>query len=307
MDAAVVTPLPIGPGTPGAALAIGTNPAYGTIDPYRMAWANLDEAVRNVVAAGADPDRISILDNFSWGNPRIPDRLGSLIRCTQGCHDAAVAYGTPFISGKDSLNNEYTGIDGDKHTIPGTLVISSLGIVPDVTQTVTSDLKESGNDLVIIGVTGNHLGGSALAARAGVGGGEAPEPVPAAPDGYRSLHLAIRRGLVQSCHDVSEGGIAVAVAEMAIGGGIGVRIDLAALPAAGPISGTAAAFSESSGRLLVEVRPGDTASLIETLGDYPIAKVGETMSGDTIALIGNGIEINTSIEAATAAWRGEIV
>ena len=159
-DAAVVTPLPVSPGTPGAALGIGFNPAYGAIDPYRMAWAAVDEAIRNVVAVGADPDRISLLDNFSWGNPRLPDRLGSLVRCTQGCYDAAVAYGAPFISGKDSLNNEYTGLDGKKHTIPGTLVISSLGIVPDVTRTVTSAFTGPENIVYVIGVTGNHVGGS---------------------------------------------------------------------------------------------------------------------------------------------------
>jgi phosphoribosylformylglycinamidine (FGAM) synthase-like enzyme len=97
-----------------------------------MAWAAVDEALRNVVAVGADPDQVSLLDNFSWGNPNLPDRLGSLVRCVQGCYDAAVAFGAPFISGKDSLNNEYTGADGQKHAIPGTLVVSALGIVPDI-------------------------------------------------------------------------------------------------------------------------------------------------------------------------------
>jgi phosphoribosylformylglycinamidine synthase II len=307
MDAAVVTPLPIQPGIPGAALAVGTNPAYGAIDPYRMAWANLDEAVRNVVAVGADPDRISILDNFSWGNPRLPDRLGSLIRCTQGCYDAAVAYGTPFISGKDSLNNEYTGVDGRKHTIPGTLVISSLGIVPDVDNTVTSAFKAAGNDIYVIGVTGNHLGGSALAARLGVAGGEAPEPVAAAPGGYRALHQAITSGLVESCHDVSEGGVAVAVSEMAIGGGIGARIDLAALPTTENVDGVAAAFSESLGRLLVEIRPGNASAFERAMAGYPTAKIGETAPGGALELEGRGITMTTDVDAATAAWRGGIV
>ena len=116
-----------------------------------MAWAAVDEAIRNCVAVGADPDRIALLDNFCWGNPNLPDRLGGLVRCAKGCHDAAVAYGAPFISGKDSLNNEYTGADGKKHAIPGTLLISALGIVPDVARTVTMILKAAGDRLYLVG------------------------------------------------------------------------------------------------------------------------------------------------------------
>ncbi len=305
-DAAVVTPMTIQPGTPGAALAIGTNPAYGAVDPYRMAWANIDEAVRNVVAVGADPDRISILDNFSWGNPRIPDRLGTLVRCTQGCYDAAVAYGTPFISGKDSLNNEYTGVDGRKHTIPGTLVISSLGIVPDVSATVTSDLKGEGNQIYIIGETGRHLGGSALAAWLDEAGGEAPEPPTDALDGYRSLHKAISAGLVRSCHDVSEGGVAVALTEMAIGGGIGCDIDLAKLPTSDELAATELAFSESLGRLVVEVAPEEAVEFERLMLGYPTARIGATTATGSIRLGTTGFTIDTDVSAATTAWRGGI-
>ncbi|HSN75766.1 MAG TPA: phosphoribosylformylglycinamidine synthase subunit PurS, partial [Anaerolineae bacterium] len=151
------------------ALAVGANPFYTALDPYCMAWAAVDEAIRNVVAVGADPDQVSLLDNFSWGNPNLPDRLGSLVRCVQGCYDAAVAYGAPFISGKDSLNNEYTGADGQKHAIPGTLVVSALGIVPDVNRTVTMDVKHSGDWLYIVGLTRGELGGSSVERRFGLG------------------------------------------------------------------------------------------------------------------------------------------
>ncbi|MCP4304192.1 MAG: phosphoribosylformylglycinamidine synthase subunit PurL, partial [bacterium] len=302
-DAAVVTPIRRHEGTtPGAALAVGVNPAYGAIDPYRMAWAAVDEAIRNVVAVGADPDRISILDNFSWGNPRLPDRLGSLVRCTQGCHDAAVAYGTPFISGKDSLNNEYTGVDGRKHTIPGTLVISSLGIVPDISRTVTSDLKNAGNHLFLIGTTGPHLGGSALAEHLGFDGGDAPEPVQAL-QGYRALHHAIASGLVVACHDVSEGGIAVAVAEMAIGGARGLAIDLPDPD----LDALSACFSESLGRLLVEVSPQHAAEFAAAMGKYPTTRLGVTTDDQHIRINGsNGSAfIDTTVAAVTTAWRGD--
>lgn len=313
-DAAVVVPLdrhrsagssPV----PGAALAVGVNPAYGPIDPYLMAWAAIDEAVRNVVAVGADPDRIAILDNFSWGNPRLPDRLGSLVRCTQGCHDAAVAYGTPFISGKDSLNNEYTGEDGRKHTIPGTLVISALGVVPDTTATVTSDLKHPGATLFAVGLTDTALGGSLLARITGMSGGAAPRPRPDAIAGYRMLHRAIRSGLVAACHDASEGGWAVAAAEMAIGGGLGIDIDLAALPHGRAVDDSAtAAFSESAGRFLVEIHPDREAEFAAALDGYPTALVGAVRSDQKLVLAGidGAAYIATDVAAATTAWRGHL-
>ena len=172
-DAAVLKPL-MTQGQRGIALGAGINPYYGMLDPYAMAWAVIDEAVRNVVAVGADPDRIAILDNFCWGSPRIPERLGGLVRAAQGCHDAALAYGTPFISGKDSLNNEFVDAHGDKRAIPPTLLISALGIVPDVRQTVTSDLKRPGDRLYLVGATRDELGGSLYERLTGETGGSSP-------------------------------------------------------------------------------------------------------------------------------------
>ncbi|MFT7582785.1 MAG: phosphoribosylformylglycinamidine synthase II [Myxococcota bacterium] len=122
-------------GNAGVALSVGINIDVGKEDPYLMAWAAVYEARVRVLAVGADPDRIAILDNFCWGNPKLPDRLGALVRCVQGCHDAAVHYGMPFISGKDSLNNEWRDAAGVSHPIPGTLLISAVGIVPDAANT----------------------------------------------------------------------------------------------------------------------------------------------------------------------------
>jgi phosphoribosylformylglycinamidine synthase len=164
--------------TRGVALSVGANPHYSAIDPYLMAWAAVDEAMRNVVAVGADPDQVSLLDNFSWGNPNLPDRLGGLVRCTQGCYNAAVAFGAPFISGKDSLNNEYTGEDGKKHAIPGTLVISALAMVPDVRRTVTMDLKAAGNLLYLVGLTRGEMGGSSYVRMMRSAGNPLPSPPP---------------------------------------------------------------------------------------------------------------------------------
>ena len=311
MDATVVSPR-IGRDAdspkPGAALGVGVNPAYGRIDPYNMAWAAIDEAIRNVVAVGADPARISILDNFSWGNPRLPDRLGALVRCTQGCHDAAVAYRTPFISGKDSLNNEYTGSDGRKHTIPGTLVVSALGIVPDITLTVSTDLKQPGNYLYLIGRTDDHLGGSAIAWMKAWDKGAAPEPVPCAVDTYSLLHEAIASLLIVSCHDVSEGGIAVAIAEMSIGGDVGVDVELAEVTAAADLNDDARAYSESLGRLIVEVATADAPRFEHAMTGAEIARIGAVRSDNRFRIRGcDGVSyIATDVPSLAAAWRGHV-
>ncbi len=158
-DAAVV--LPVRESTRGLAVACGINPRYGALDPYRMAQCAIDEAIRNCVAVGADPSRIALLDNFCWGNTERPETLGALVLAAEACRDLALAYRTPFISGKDSLNNEYKH-DGRSLAIPPTLLISAIGQVVDVRKCVTMDLKEPGNDLLIVGTTRHELGGSTL-------------------------------------------------------------------------------------------------------------------------------------------------
>src|SRR5262249_43172335 len=143
----------------GLAVGCGLNPCYGDLDPYAMAAAAIDEAVRNVVAVGADPVRVALLDNFCWGNTDRPEVLGSLVRAAAACPEVALAYSMPFISGKDSLNNEYHS--GTSHiVIPPTLLISALGRVPDVRRCVTMDLKAPGNLLFLVGVTKEEMGGS---------------------------------------------------------------------------------------------------------------------------------------------------
>lgn len=241
---------------PGVALAVGINPSYGAIDPYAMAWAAVDEAMRNLVAVGANPDRVALLDNFCWGNPSLPDRLGALARCARGCHDAAIAFGAPFVSGKDSLNNEYTGEDGAKHAIPGTILISALGVVDDLRRTVTMDLKNAGDLIYVIGITDDELGGSAFLAQQGRRGNRAPAPRPHGLALCRGLHQAIQLELIRACHDCSEGGLAVALAEMAVAGGLGLDATLASAPhTAAAAPDHVIAFAESLSRFVVEVAP----------------------------------------------------
>ena len=277
-DAAVLMPL-LGSWA-GVALGCGLNPRYGDLDPYRMAAAAIDEAVRNVVAVGADPRRTAILDNFCWGNVNDPAVLGTLVRTAEACRDVAVAFGTPFISGKDSLNNTYAGKHGDRLDIPHTLLVSALGRVADVRRCVTMDLKEPGNDLYLVGTTRNELGGSHFHLVTGQTGGEAPRvDLEAAPKVFAAVHAAITAGLVRACHDLSEGGLAVAAAEMAFAGGVGADLDaVAVIPGAEGEPDEVRLFSESATRFLIEAKPEHAAELGRVFAGVPVVRVGKTLA-----------------------------
>ena len=276
--------------THGLAVGLGVNPWQGVHDPERMALAAVDEAMRNVVAVGADPERVVLLDNFSWGDPRRPSTLGELMAAVDGCCAAAGAHGAPFVSGKDSLNNEYVTGDGTRRSVPPTLVITAIAHVPDAERVVTPDLKQAGNLLYVVGSTGPDWAGSHFdlvqgePRRPGTVGlaGEG------APARYRTLHRAILAGLVRSCHDVSEGGIAVAIAEMCLGGGLGVRV------ASGPDP-----FSETPGRFVVEVRPDDrTAFEALWAGIDEIVALGEVDDSDRMCYL----DIDVALTDLRAAW-----
>ncbi|HYV38048.1 MAG TPA: AIR synthase-related protein, partial [Gemmataceae bacterium] len=246
-DAAVITPV-LGSWT-GIAVGCGINPRYGDLDAYWMAAAAVDEAVRNVVAVGADPSRIALLDNFCWGNTERPEVLGSLVRAAEACRDMALAYGMPFISGKDSLNNEYVS-EGRRIAIPPTLLISAIGRVPDVRKCVTMDLKAAGNVLYLIGETRNEMGGSHLHLVRELTGGTVPVvDIQRGRAIFDALFQAIQKGLVRSCHDLSEGGLAVALAEMVFAGEIGADVT----NLGGKDDDAVALFSESQVRFVVEV------------------------------------------------------
>lgn len=274
----------------GVVVANGMNPRYGDFDPYWMAAAAIDEAVRNCVAVGADPARIAILDNFCWGNTERPETLGSLVRAALGCKDTAIAYGTPFISGKDSLNNEfsYQDANGQRQTvaIPSSLLISSMGQMEDVSQAVTMDLKAAGNVLYQIGATKDELGGSHFALVQGLAGGRIPRPdLQQAPQIFTAVHAAIRQGLLKSCHDLSEGGLAAALAEMAFAGGLGVKVDLAGLVTDSGIAQTAVLlFSESTTRFVVEVDPADAAAFEKVFAGLPLTRLGTVEKTDRVVI-----------------------
>lgn len=276
----------------GLVISCGLNPHYGDIDPYWMAASAIDEAVRNCVAVGADPSKIAVLDNFCWGNTDKPETLGSLVRAALACYDVAVAYGTPFISGKDSLYNEFSFVDeaGDKQTvaIPSTLLISALGQTDDVRKSVSMDLKQADNVLYQVGATKNELGGSHYCLVNDVKGGAVPQvDTVMAPKIFRAMHQAIHAGLIRSCHDLSEGGLAAAIAEMSFAGELGAEIWLAALGEAGRCDDDIVLlFSESNTRFVIEVPPDSQKQLESIFEGLPLTEIGVVNNGPNVMFRG---------------------
>jgi phosphoribosylformylglycinamidine synthase len=263
------------------AVSCGMNPLYGDIDPYWMALAGIDEAIRNLICVGARFDRIALLDNFCWGNCTKPQTFGSLVRAAQACYDGAMAYGAPFISGKDSLNNEFACEDGTTIAIPPTLLISALSLVDNARRCVTMDLKAPGNLLFVVGLTGNELGGSHYYRLHGHLGANVPKvDLKKAPRIAARLSEAITNGLVVSCHDCSEGGLAVALAEMAFAGGHGIEADLRGLPRTEDcVRPDAQLFSESASRYVIEVEPQHFDAFAKRMLNLPFGQIGHVTDG----------------------------
>jgi phosphoribosylformylglycinamidine (FGAM) synthase-like enzyme len=275
-----------------------------------MAASAIDEAVRNCVAVGADPARIAILDNFCWGDCERSETLGSLVRAAIACHDLSLILETPFISGKDSLNNEFSYFDdaGQKQTIaiPSSLLISAMGQVADVAQCVTMDLKRAGNLLYLVGETKDELGGSHYAFVNNLDGGAVPTVDGVRAKGtFAAMHRAIREGLVAACHDLSEGGLAAAAAEMAFAGGFGVEVQLNAVPTAdASLAPVARLFSESNTRFLCEVAPELAAVFEGQFAGLPVAKIGVVTAAKQVK-INSGSEtlIDAGSEQLKEAWQ----
>lgn len=292
-DAAVIRP--ILDSRKGLAVACGLNPHYGDLDPYAMAASAIDEAIRNCVAVGTDPDRIAILDNFCWGYTDRPETLGRLVRAALGCQETAVAMGTPFISGKDSLNNEFSYVEeGERRTIsiPSTLLISAMGLVPCVDRCVTMDLKEVGSFLYIVGSTHNEMGGSHFGLVTGRSGGAPPSvDTDRARRTFKRLHQAIQAGLIRACHDLSEGGLAVAAAEMAFAGGLGATLDLSQVPVSSDLPADddiarrrIKLFAESNSRFLIEVRPEHENEVERIFSDVPWGRLGKVVASPRLSI-----------------------
>ncbi len=308
-DACVVTPV-IGSRN-GVIVANGINPKYSDVDPYLSAAAAIDEALRNIVAVGGTLEKTALLDNFCWGNPDKPDRLGELVRAARACYDIATAYGTPFISGKDSLYNEYSDTTtGEQRAIPATLLISAICVMPDIQRAITMDVKAPGNSIYVIGNTYAELGGSHYFGIHGFIGNNAPIVRP--DEGkltMERLSTAISKGLVRSCHDCSEGGIGVAAAEMAFSGGYGMSLNLDSVPTGEEISADdTLLFSESNSRFLVEIEPQHQQAYETLMKGVPTGCLGTVTDGPDFIINGTAGPriVETLIDTLKSAWQAPL-
>jgi len=300
-DAAVVKPL--NNSWKGMGISCGMNPDYGKIDPYWMAASSIDEAIRNNTAVGGR--RIALLDNFTWGNPEKPDRLGSLVRACQACYDFAKNFETPFISGKDSLYNESpTG------PVTPTLLITAVGIIPDVRKAVSVDLKQPGNPVYIVGQTLPELGGSEYLKLKGFVGKSVPKVrAVSAKRRMNALVKAIDLGCVRACHDLSEGGLAVAAAEMAFTGDCGIDLWLKKVPKPRDMKrNDFILFSESNSRFLIEVAAKRKQDFEDLMKDNAFSVVGRVKKEPYFSVYGLNDEkvVDVSLAELRNAWKSTL-
>jgi len=312
-DASVVRPL-FGSWR-GIVVSNGINFRYGFIDPYWMAASCIDEALRQVIAVGGSLKEVAILDNFCWGNPDKPDRLGGLVRASLGCYDIAKGFGVPFISGKDSLNNEYK-VKNKSMAIPGTLLISALAVIEDVNKTVSMYGKEEGDLIYIVGQTYPELGGSHYFALFDSIGNNSPKVFPEkAKATFAALSKAVSLGLVRAMHDCSEGGLGVCAAEMAFSGNLGMDIFLSEVPFrdnAGLRTEKVKAwrndfilFSESNSRFVVEVKKNKQKEFEQVLKGLDFGLIGCLSGNKEFKVYGldGGLCVRKKIEALKNAWK----
>ncbi len=268
----------------GIILSLGLHPKAAELDPYRSAACSIDSAIRAAVAAGANIDELALLDNFCWCSSNEPERLGQLKQAVKACYDYATAFGTPFISGKDSMFNDFKGFDESgqplKISIPPTLLISTVGVIPDVTKTVTLDAKAAGDSIYLLGETFPEFGGSEL-----ISAGTVPH-VDAAKNLrlYRAFYKAVQKKLLASAISVGRGGLAAALSKMCIAGNLGASVTVKNLPGQVPDHQTAL-FSESQGRILVSINPKLKKQFEALMKNIAVTEIG-IIKGSSLTVAG---------------------
>jgi phosphoribosylformylglycinamidine synthase len=312
-DAGVIRPV-LGSNM-GLVISNGISPKYSDLDTYWMMANCIDEAIRNAVAVGADIRHMAGVDNFCWCDPvqseKTPDgeyKLAQLVRANQALAHFCMGYGVPCISGKDSMKNDYT--DGTtKISIPPTVLFSVMGVIEDIEKCQTSDFKTPDELIYILGLTRSELGGSECFSELGIRGGQVPQvDLISARKRYLSMFQAIQKGYITSCHDLSDGGLGVAAAEMAIGGRIGAQIDLDRIPSQGTsLSPVELLYSESASRFLVTVRPEHRTRFERCFAGQPLAWIGQTVPGRELSFFKNGKSLFTNrIDFLTKAWKSTL-
>jgi len=297
----------------GLVLSNGICPKFSDLDAYWMMANAIDEAVRGAVAVGGDLRYMAGTDNFCWCDPveseTTPDgqyKLAQLVRANEALDHFCRGYGVPCVSGKDSMKNDYKG-GGVKISIPPTVLYSVMGKMPDVKLAVTSDFKRAGEFIYVLGLTRPELGGSEVASELGLSGGQVPQvDLVSARERYLAYHRAVLQRLVTACHDCSDGGLGVALAEMCIGGRLGAEIDLAKVPACGCTSALELLYSESASRFVVTVAPDKAAAFEALFAGQHCARIGTVTEGELVVV--NGVEpvVRTAVEPLAESFKAPL-
>ena len=319
-DAAVIAP--IQGKTQGAVISNGIVPRYSDIDSYAMAAASIDEALRNAVCVGVDLELIAGLDNFCWPDPvesaKTPDgryKLAQLVRANRALDEVCRAYKLPCISGKDSMKNDAT-LDGEKISVPPTLLFSLIGNHSDVRKAVSSDFKQVGDMIYLVGETHQELGASELAfmlrdesnGESGIGGRVPQIDTSRNLSLYHSLTKAMSNELVSSAHDCSDAGLAATVAECCFGCDSGADLDLSDIFHADiNLNDWGALFGESLGRILVSVKPENSEIFEASMEGHECNYLGKVNSGDNIIISNQGVPIlNASMSELRDSWKNTL-
>jgi phosphoribosylformylglycinamidine (FGAM) synthase-like enzyme len=296
-DAAVVRPV-LG-SVKGIAITQAINPFYSLIDTYHMTAVTIDEAVRRLVAVGGDPACIGGVDNFCWPtiiydpvkNPDGKYKAAQLVRACWALRDYTLAFEIPLLSGKDSMytDGEVKGSFGMTRKISGlpTLQFTATTVLEDVRECVTMDVKVPGDLVYVLGITGDELGASEYYQMMNWIGLNVPRvDAEKAIPLYRALYRAIKGGLVSSCHAVGRGGLGVHLALSAMGGNLGMDIDLGSVPVKRELTNTRLLYSESAGRFIVTIDPKKKEGLVDVMGELELGLVGRVTGSGILQVSG---------------------
>ncbi len=287
-------------------LGFGINPSFGKIDPYRMAASVIEESLRNLVSAGGDIENAVLLDNFCFGDTADEDVFADLFETTRACYEYAKIFKTPFISGKDSLNNFFTtqGEEKKRISIPPTLLISSMSVIDNFNHAMTSNFKKENSSIILIGETKNELGGSEFGKKLGIKGAVPEVDGELSYKTLKKLTTGNRDKLFLSIHDLSEGGLAVALSEMTFSNKIGCEIDLSSIKT--DLRYDILLFSESNSRFLVEVEEKNLKAVEKLLKDIPHYKIGKTKGTSLVVKNKNKTLINAKVDEILKKWEGAV-
>ena len=281
----------------GVAVSNGINFEYGKYDTRKMILANINEAMRNIICAGGVIEIMAFLDNFCWGDPNDREKLGSLVLACKACYDYSKALDIPFISGKDSLNNTYLNKDGEKISIPDTMLISCFAVLKDVSKCLTMNFKEEGNFIYIIGETNNELKGTIFnLVEKDISSNVPDTDIYESKKIFNVLNEIIDKSLIESIHDISDGGLGVCIAEMMIASDFGAEVDLSNIPTKEKELDTISKlFSESQSRFVLEVKKDNSSKIEEILLNSRVSfkNIGKVIKKDDLIIKeGNEILIN---------------